>query len=237
MCVYTHTCNVMFILTCHVIAPPIGRRTWEVFCTFCSLGCRVFKLPKCVFCPSLFLFSKPGGTEAEQRQRNMMRVMRSAVTSAARFRLLSHHHYYHATTTILHERTKPEVLEDIMTWRTKFLDAQGHNPSQDDITADESGNALIEEWQALEEQEEVMEGDVMGLDPVSLQLKENIQEKLARWKTDYETAHGRKPNRHDLINDKYSADLFQQFQNITTMEWPADMRLLLTTKIEKPHDK
>ena len=169
----------------------------------------------------------------------MMRVMRSAVTSAARFRLLSHshHHHYHATATILHERTKSEVLEDIMTWRTKFLDVQGHNPSQDDITADESGNALIEEWQALEEQEEVMEGDVMGLDPVSLQLKENIQEKLAKWKTDYETAHGRKPNRHDLINDKYSADLFQQFQNITTMEWPADMRLLLTTKIEKPHDK
>ena len=213
-----------------------------------SIDIAVLGYSMCLFAPFLKSQSKKNYNTTTRRHRfhhlqhyntSMMRVIRSAVTSAARFRLLSHshHHHYHATTTILHERTKSEVLEDIMTWRTKFLDAQGHNPSQDDITADESGNALIEEWQALEEQEEVMEGDVMGLDPVSLQLKENIQEKLAKWKTDYETAHGRKPNRHDLINDKYSADLFQQFQNITTMEWPADMRLLLTTKIEKPHDK
>jgi hypothetical protein len=143
---------------------------------------------------------------------------------------------FHTTMSLLRERTKSDVLEDIMTWRKRFLEtSNGKNPSQEDITNDPSGNLLMQEWQKLEEAEEIIEGDVMGLDSTTLALKEEIQRKLGEWKISYEKENGKKPTRDELFNDPHASKLFKEFQAITTMEWPADMRLLLTTKIESPN--
>ena len=140
--------------------------------------------------------------------------------------------WFHTSTTVF--RGKSEVLDDIMTWRTSYLDRHGSNPTQEDITKDEKGLVLLQEWQELEQAEETLEGDVMPLDPAALETKQRIQGQLAEWRTKYEEEHQRKPTRQDLFEDEHAANLFQQFSSVTAMEWPADMRLLLTTKIEKP---
>ena len=122
-----------------------------------------------------------------------------------------------------------------MAWRTAYLKQNNNkNPSQEDITNDVAGNLLIQEWQTLEQAEEKLEGDVMGLEPAALALKENIQGKLVEWRSTYEQEKGFKPTREVMFADPVASELFKQYQAITTMEWPADMQLLLKTKLEKP---
>ena len=140
---------------------------------------------------------------------------------------------FHTSIPLL-ERTKSEVLDDIMTWRKGFLDRYEKNPTQEDIMKDEKGLQFLQEWQDLESTEEQLEGDVMGLEPATMLLKEKVQGQLLEWRVNFERQQGKKPNRHDLFDDKDAADLFAQFQALTTMEYPAEMRLLLTTKIDKP---
>jgi len=140
---------------------------------------------------------------------------------------------YHTTIPLL-ERTKSIVLDDIMTWRKAFVDRYEKNPTQEDIMKDEQGLQFLQEWQDLESNEEQLEGDVMGLEPATMVLKEKVQGQLLEWRTNFEQQHERKPNRKDLFDDKEAADLFAQFQALTTMEYPAEMKLFLSTKIAEP---
>ena len=141
--------------------------------------------------------------------------------------------YYHTTTfTRNDERNKSDVLDLIMEWRKKYLNKHGKNPSQEDILQDEQGVVLLREWQELEAAEESLEGDVMPLSPKKLQEKEMVQQKLIDWRSKYEQENGNKPSRDELFNDEYANSLFKEYQALTEMEWPADMRLLLTTKID-----
>ena len=136
-------------------------------------------------------------------------------------------------------RSKGELLDEIMAWRTKFVERKGANPTQDDIAADPAGVALLQEWQAVEKAEEdSMPGSEMGrvepLDPAIAAKKEEVQSQLMDWREQFEAENGRRPTRDDMFGDPVAAELFSKFQSFTELDWPAEMRLLLNADLTPP---
>jgi len=139
-------------------------------------------------------------------------------------------------------RSKSELLDEIMAWRTAFVEREGgRNPTQDDIVADEAGAALLREWQAVEAHEggagsSIIDGAerVEAVDPAIEAKKAEVKTQLLAWRTEFEREQGRKPTRDDMFGDAEAAELFARFQSYTELDWPAEMRLLLNADLTPP---
>ena len=127
--------------------------------------------------------------------------------------------------------TKSELLERIMEWRKSFLATTGTNPNQQDIINDPIGKDLLQKFQQMEAAEAKQSIDDVLTDEVRAK-KANLTAELGRWRQTFEENHGRKATRNDLFEDPVASKLFEEYQQITLLDWPDDMKLLLTTKLE-----
>ena len=126
--------------------------------------------------------------------------------------------------------SKSSLMDQIMEWRKSFIAKHGVNPKQEDILKDPTGEKLFKEYQALEAAEEKKTMDSI-LTKEAKEKKDNITKELKLWREKFEETNGRKPTRDDMFNDPVASKLFAEFQKITILDWPEDMKLMLTTKI------
>ena len=124
---------------------------------------------------------------------------------------------------------RSDVLEKIFEWRKGFIAANGRNPPQEDIKEDPEGAKLMQEWVKLED--ESGPDAKVGLSAEMEGKKKSLVSELAKWRAEFTESQGRAPSREDLFADPHASSLFQEFQKITELEWPDDMRLMLSTKI------
>ena len=55
-------------------------------------------------------------------------------------------------------------------------------------------------------------------------LRESVKQDLLKWKESFAATHGRAPNRTDLETDPTGRALFQEYQRLSRLEWPEDMK-------------
>ena len=62
----------------------------------------------------------------------------------------------------------------------------------------------------------------------------SVQTELLEWRTEFEAAHdGRAPSRAEMMADPIAARLFGAFQQCTKLEWPAEMKGMITEEMER----
>ena len=126
--------------------------------------------------------------------------------------------------------SKSALLDQIMEWRKAFIAENGVNPKQEDILKDPKGEKLFNEFRALEAAEEKKSVDSILTEELK-ERKENITNELKLWRENFEKETGKNPNRNDMFNDPVASKLFAEYQNITILDWPDDMKAMLTTQI------
>ena len=151
------------------------------------------------------------------------------------------------TSSLSTVRSKSELLDDIMAWRTDFMKREGgRNPTQEDIKHDPTGLKLLQEWQAAEAVEaadgsgaggiggEGSIGQIEAVDPVIVAKRDEVKAQLLAWREAFEREHGRTPTRDEMFGDEVAGELFARFQCYTELDWPAEMRLLLNANLTPP---
>lgn len=75
---------------------------------------------------------------------------------------------------------------------------------------------VFERRVAVEGEDPESDAKAQAAEDERLARRSLLQEQLQAWRRDFETQNGRRPNRHDMLNDKRAAELFLQFNALNT---------------------